>query len=79
MLYATVKTYIEVSLFFSFQRGIIVIFSPSSVCGAVTCIGTLWAENGTQEGHSAVLTQVMANSFTQFDILAKHSPVNSEK
>ena len=42
-------------------------------------IDTVWALTRAQGGHSTVLIQVMANNCVQFDTLAKHSPVNSDK
>jgi len=41
--------------------------------------GVIWAEISAQGRCSTVQTQVMAINFMQFDIFAKHSPVNSEK
>ena len=42
-------------------------------------ISTILTETGMREGHSGVLTQVMANNFKHLDILTKHSPVNRKK
>jgi len=39
----------------------------------------IWAETRTRRECSAVLTQVMANRVMDFDVLAKHSPVNRKK
>ena len=41
-------------------------------------INLLWAEIRTRGGYNAVLTQVMADKFTDSDTLAKHSPVSSK-
>lgn len=42
-------------------------------------VGTVWAEIRTWAGHSAVLTQAMANNHMHCDTMGKHSSVNSEK
>lgn len=42
-------------------------------------ISTILTETGMREGHSGVLTQVMANNRMHFDTVGKHSPVNSKK
>ena len=41
-------------------------------------VSPICAETRTGRGNSAALTQVMANNFMHFDILAKHSPESSK-
>lgn len=42
-------------------------------------IGTVWVKTRAQGGHSAVLTQVIANNCVHFHTLSEKSPENSEK
>jgi len=42
-------------------------------------IQPFWAKTRAQAGNGAVLIQVMANRFMDFEVLFKHSPVKREK
>ena len=50
---------------------------PSAPTEHQFTIQPFWAKTRAQAGNGAVLIQVMANRFMDFDTLAKQSPVNS--